>query len=451
MFGDETVPSPSRRWDRLLDSVRTHDWIVPAVMVAAATALAFTMDALDQVVQGRLEPVWWLFSGEQKTARQLLSAIAAAMVAVVTMAFSVTVTALTLVAQHYGTQVIRTFMRNLTTQVVIGAFPATFVYALMILRSVHNASNDESLPRIAITVGILLALASFGLLLYFLYHVSESLDAPNVVASVAHDLERVIERTTRRTDGRPVSEPAEAPGTAAERARVIEAATSGYLQTIDCAELVATAQRHDAIIRLQCRIGRFVLRGDRLATVDGAGAARLPAGCVHNALSLGAKRTLEQDVEFGIDQLVQVAIRGLSPGRNDTFTTMLCLDRLGAALSLLADRRFPPSVLRDGDGRPRLVMHPPTFAELVDRAFEQIHSFGGETTVVAIRLLRTLKAIALRAQRPGDRAALRRHAVQVHEASRQQLGERLGIEAIEAEFRETMAALEEDHRRSAAA
>ncbi len=425
---------------RLLDRVRRHDWIVPFLMVLLAVALAFTMDALDQVVKGRLKPVWWLFSGGQTTARQLLSAIAAAMVAIVTMSFSITVTALIFIAQHYGTLLIRTFMRNFTTQVVLGLFLATFVYALLILRMVHSAPNDESLPRIAITLGIVLALVSFGMLVYLLYHVSQNLDAPNLIAALGRDLERVIHRITEPLGGAPDTENPPAPQMTGSQ--TVTSESTGYVQMIDHERLLALAQRHNAVIRLESGIGRFVQQGDRLATIDGPPGAPIPADIVQKAMPIGAKRTLEADIEFGLNQLVQVAIRGLSPGRNDTFTTMLCLDRLGAALSQLAERRFPPAVRRDDGGQPRLITQPSTFAELVDRSFEQIQSFGGETTVVAARLLHQLRIVAGHTHHPADLAALRRHVVAIHEESRKRLADRVGIEAIEREFEAAMAALD---------
>ena len=434
------MTSLHRQVDRLLDRVRRHDWIVPSTMVLLAVGIAFTMDALDQVVEGRLKLVWWLFSGGQTTARQLLSAIAAAMVAIVTMTFSIIVTALIFIAQHYGALLIRTFMRNFTTQIVMGAFAATFVYALLVLRSVHSASTDEALPRIAITLGILLALVSFGMLVYFLYHVSQNIDAPNLIAALGRDLERVVHRITEPLDGAPDTE--YPPATQMTGSQTVTSESTGYVQIIDHERLLALAQQHNAVIRLEFGIGRFVQQGDRLATIDGPPGTLIPPGIVRKAMPIGAKRTLEADIEFGLNQLVQVAIRGLSPGRNDTFTTMLCLDRLGAALSLLAERRFPPAVRRDDRGQPRLMTQPATFAELVDRSFEQIQSFGGETTVVAARLLHTLHTVAAHSHRPADRAALRRHVVAIHEESRKRLSDRVGIDAVEREFEVAMAALD---------
>lgn len=423
-----------------MDRVQRYDWIVPFTMVLLAVILALSMDALDRVVDSRLKPVWWLFSGGQTTARQLLSAIAAAMVAIVTMAFSMNLTAVTFIAQHYGTLVIRTFMRNLTTQSVMGFFLATFVYSLLVLRLVHSAGTDESVPRIAVTVGIILALVSFGMLVYFLSHMSENMDTPNLVAAIGWDLERVIHRTTEPLDGEADKEDPPVPEMIGSS--IVTADSTGYVQRIDHDRLLALARRHGAVIRLEFDVGHFVRQGDRLATI-GPSEDRIPSDIVRKAMPMESKRRLEVDIELGLNQLVQVAIRGLSPGRNDTFSTMLCLDRLGAALSLLAERRFPPAVRRDGEGRPWLVTRPVTFTDLVDRSFEQIHSFGGETTVIAARMLQTMRTVAVHTRRPDDRASLRRHVVAVHEESRKRLSDRIGIEAIEREFKDAMAVLED--------
>jgi uncharacterized membrane protein len=430
----------ARQADRLLDRVRRHDWILPFAMVLLAALFAFSMDAFDRVVDDRLKPVWWLFSGNQTTARQLLSAIAAAMVAIVTMAFSITVTAATFIAQHYGTLLIRTFMRNLTTQFVMGSFLATFVYSLLILRIVHSAPNDESLPRIAVTLGILLALVSLGMLVYFLYHISENIDAPNLIAAIGRDLERVIQRTTEPLSG--ADDKDDPPIPQRIGSQIVTANSTGYVQTIDHERLVALARQHGAVIHLEFAVGRFVKCGDRLAIVDGSSESPISENPVRKAISIGVKRTLEWDIELGLNQLTQVAIRSLSPDRNDTFTTMLCLDRLGAAFSLLAERQFPPAVWHDGEGRPCLMTRPTTFVELVDRSLEQIHFFMGETMIIAAHMLRTLRIVMVHTRRPEDRAALRRHITAVHEESRKHLSHRIGIEAVEQEFREAMAVLE---------
>ncbi len=136
----------SARFARMVDRLRSREWIVPTAMVLLAVGLSFAMEALDEHVKGRLDPVWYLFSGGHTIARQFLSALAAAMVAILTMAFSITVTALTFIGQHYGSRVLRSFMQDLKTQLVIGTFLATFVYALLVLRTVHSASHDSSLP-----------------------------------------------------------------------------------------------------------------------------------------------------------------------------------------------------------------------------------------------------------------------------------------------------------------
>lgn len=432
----------SARFARMMDHLRGREWIVPTAMVLLAIGLSFAMEALDEHVKGRLEPVWYLFSGGQTIARQFLSALAAAMVAILTMAFSITVTALTFIGQHYGSRVLRNFMQDLNTQLVMGTFLATFVYALLVLRTVHSASGDSSLPRISVTFAILLAVVSLFILTYFLYHLSERMDAPNIVASIAHDLDRVIDRTTQaRTEIGPSDEefPAEPPGTAAY---LVEARDTGYIQRIDEEALIKEAVSHEAMVRLHCHPGVFVVQGDTLATVLVKLGTETPL-CfrIRDSIRLGAARSLEQDVEFGIDQLVQAAIRGLSPERNDTFTTMLCLDRLAAALCRLAGRDFPPSMRRDRKGCPRLWIRRMRFPDLAHRAFEQIHSFGSETAVVSIRLLETLETIARRVGRDEDREALRRHALETHRASRTRLRDSMDIEDIERAFADAMRTL----------
>jgi uncharacterized membrane protein len=435
------------------DRVRAKNWILPTLMVGAAIGLSFIAVNADAFFKGRIEPVWWLFSGGQKIARQLLTAIAAAMIAIVTMALSITITALTFVAQHYGSRMVRSFMRDLTTQIAMGAFLSTFVYTLLVLRTVHNAPDDASLPRIAVTLGIVLATLSLGLLMYFLYHLSELMDAPNIVAAVARDLEVIIERTTAATPERGADDQAvRDDGNEASllngvepEARTIAARATGYVQAIEYGELLALCRERDLILRVERVTGAFVVCGDALVSVSPAQRVRdQDTERIRHAVPVAARRSLEQDVEFGIDQFVQIAIRALSPGRNDTFTTMLCLDRLASTFSRLAERWPEATGRRDGD-RLRIIADTATFPDMIERAFGQIRTFGGQSPVVAIRCLQTLTTIARRVRRPEVAEALRRQATAIHQVSRKSLEQEMDRDAIEREFQHAMQALEGSH------
>ncbi|MGH7233281.1 MAG: DUF2254 domain-containing protein [Nitrospiraceae bacterium] len=415
-----------------IHTLRKHYWFVPSLMAGAAVGLSFLIVALDDAVKGRIEPVWWMYSGGQQVARRVLSAIAASMIAIVSLAFSITMMVITFLSQHYGARVLRNFRRDPKSQLVLGAFIATFLYTLLVLRTVHAAPDEASLPRIAVTLAIMLALASFGVLIYFLYHVAEFIEAPNIIAAVSRDLEGVIGRLTSKDNA---IETIGLPAEFERRARSVSCAESGYLQEVDEDSLMALCRKHDVLIRLKHNPGAFLLRGDILADawpeprVDVALNRRL-----RKAFIIGTQRTIEQDVEFAVNQLVQVAIRALSPGHNDTFTAMLCLDRLGAALCLFADGSPLNAYRHDRDRKLRIIARPITFGELVECAFGQIREFGRKSTAVRMRLLQTLETVALHTRREEDRVALLRQAVIIVRGGRGGLSEESDRQRVKKQF-----------------
>ena len=178
-----------------------------------------------------------------------------------------------------------------------------------------------------------------------------------------------------------------------ERGGIVTAGSSGYLQFVGYAELVAIASRTDAVIRLDHRPGHFVVAGGPLATVWPRGAAEQVRLALAKAHVTGPHRTLMQDPVFAIDQLVEIAIRALSPAVNDTFTALTCIDWLSAGLSRLSGRTLVEAFYRDGFGRVRLIESDPSYAQMVNRAFDKIRQAARGMPAVIIRLLDALAVV----------------------------------------------------------
>ena len=405
----------------LWDALRSSYWFVPAVMLAAAVALAFFTLGLDRRIEtASIEGAAFIYLGGSEGARTLLSTVAGSVITVAGVVFSITIAALTQASSQFGPRLLRNFMRDAGNQIVLGTFVATFMYCLLVLRTVYSAADRSFVPHLSVTVAVGMAVASLGVLIYFIHHVSASLQAPTVAAVVGRDLNEAIERLYPSHVGRDGPEPAAGESAAlCDGGREIAATRAGYLQAIDADRLLECARRHDLIVRLLCRPGDFVTTGQALARIHPPERGRddAVAGALNDALLLGEVRSSEQDVEFAIDQLAEIAVRALSPGINDPFTAVHCVDWLGEAIGRLARTEFPGAYRYDGDGALRVIANVTDFDGVCDAAFDQIRQYGRGSVAVTARLLEAITAAAASARTDAHRQALLRHARMIdHEA-----------------------------------
>ena len=403
------------------DALRSSFWFLPSLMTSGAFALAFATVALDEAVTDEwLQAQSWAYTGGAEGASLVLGTVAGSMITIAGVVFSMTLVALSLASSQLGPRLLRNFMRDTINQVVLGTFLATFVYCLLVLRTIRRAEEVLFVPHLSVTVGLLFALVSLGVLIYFIHHVSVSIQADEVVARVGTELLQGIDRLFPEEIGRgnPQSD-TEPPGAGVphswdREACPVGAAGDGYLQIIDSDALLKLAEQENMLLRLERRPGHYVVMGRPLLMAwPGDRVTEQLAAQVNSAFVLGNQRTSVQDVEFAVQQLVEVAVRALSPGINDPFTAVACVDRLGSALCRLAQRDMPSRYRFDGKGRLRVVAPSVTFPGIVDASFNQIRQYARASAAVTIRLLETIAVIAAAAHRPGDRAALWRHAEMV--------------------------------------
>lgn len=365
---------------KLWDSLHSSYWFVPTLMALAGIALAFAMLMLDRTGKTGMQKWWWIYTGGPDGARTLLSAVASSMVSVAATAFSITIVALQLAASNFGPRLLRNFMQDTGNQVVLGTFIATFIYSLLVLRTIHGENYSFFVPQLSVTVGIVLAIASIGVLIYFINHASTIIQASHVIFEVSADLDRAIDRLFPEKIGRSVSESKRQVGVPANfdsEACPIRASGSGYIQAVDDEKLMKIACQHNLLLRLQYRPGKFVIQGSNLVMVlPGERVNRKLIDRINDAFILGKERTEQQDVEFPIAQLVEIALRAISPAVNDPFTAIRCIDRLSAGLSRLAQRDFPSPYRYDQDNNLRAIAQGVTFAGLTDAAFNQIRQYG---------------------------------------------------------------------------
>jgi uncharacterized membrane protein len=412
--GQRRLPS----WRR--EALRTTFWLVPSILVVVAGLLFVVTFEIDLAVYyHHLSLPFWIRTGGADAGRQVLIAIAAAVITVVGVVFSITILALTLASQQFGPRMMRNFVRDLGNQVTLGVFVATFVYSVLALGSITSAPHGDFVPHLSITVAEALLLVDLAVLIYFIHHIAKSIQLPEVIAGIARDLMKSIdaEFPAESTDLQHAT-PFEGSGRSVpellrlieERGGVVPATVSGYLQFVGYAQLVDIAARTDAVIRLDHRPGHFVVAGRPLATVWPQGAAKQVALHLAEAHVTGPHRTLMQDPVFAIDQLVEIAIRALSPAVNDTFTALTCIDWLSAGLSRISGRTLIEGVYRDRFGRVRLIESDPSYARMVNRAFDKVRQAARGMPAVIIRLMDSLGTIMEETRSSEQRRILIRQA-----------------------------------------
>src|SRR5580693_2451410 len=396
-------------WRR--EVLRTSLWFVPAIEVAAAIVLFIGTLLADRAnYRGDFAIPGWVISGSADAAREILTAIAAAIITVVGVVFSIILVTLTLASTQFGPRMLRNFIRDRGTQVTLGTFVATFVYSVLVLASIGVGSHGDFVPHISVTTTLGLTVIDLAVLIYFIHHTSISIQLPQVIASIAGDLAEAI-REQGSGPERPGPEnglsTVELVNRTEASGAVLLAPVSGYVQFIKHQNLVRLATRADAVINLEHRPGHFIVRGHQFATVWPPEAAPLVRQAMSRAHIIGPQRTLTQDASFGFDQLVEIAIRALSPAVNDPFTAMTCIDWLGENLCKIVTGWHPARVHRDA----------PAYDRLVQRSFEKIRQSSLGMPAVMIRALEALARIMTETTGDGQRRVLLEQAAMIDRAS----------------------------------
>ncbi len=370
---------------------------------------------VDNAISGKVvEKLGWIYAGGPEGARAVLAAIAGSMITVAGVVFSITVVLLSLASQQFGPRILRTFIRDRSNQVVLGSFVATFVYCLLVLRTVRGTQSTDFVPYIAVTFGILLAVASIGVLIFFVHYAAESIQASSLIAAVGRELDGAIDSLYPDDIGSgDADEEPEFEFAGSETA--VRSVETGYVQFIDGDEMLSVAVENDLVVKVEANPGDFVRRGESLVRVE---QDRKLDDKVCRALratfGLGERRTATQDIDFLFRQLTEIAVRALSPGINDPFTAIECLDRLSAALSRLAGRTIPSGHRRDEQGNVRVITRPVTFAAVARKSLGSVLRYGESHEMVIGRLLEAIREMAPFIHRTEDRDVLAeaaRHAL----------------------------------------
>ncbi|NDW07723.1 DUF2254 domain-containing protein [Jiella pacifica] len=431
-------------------------WFIPSVLAIVSAILAFVLIEIDTVVEpDALGSSPFLYATQPDGARAILSAIGGSMIGVAGTVFSVTMAAVVFASGSFGPRLLTNFMNDRGNQVTLGVFVATFVYSMIVLRSVRDGGEESVyghmfVPNLAILGAIVLAIVSIGVLIYFIHHVPSNIHISNVIAGIGQGLLKRIGQEFPAEPNRSEEEDDNVrwqvppcfreEGERAAGKRVtwerwagtgedgsppfgeIASDRVGYLQIIDRGSLIEAAKTADVVVRLTCSPGIFVHEGRTLFQVWPA--ERCGDDIRDRLLSCiaaGNSRSPRQDIDFLFDELVEIGGRALSPGVNDPYTAITCLDWLKAAMATIAGRQSGDPYVVDGDGRLRAIIEAGDFAGFIEIGFGHLRQYAASDMIAGEHFLTCLGELLPACRTEDQRQAVRLQATRFLDLSREAL------------------------------
>ena len=403
-------------------------WVLPSLGIVIGLGAGALLAMIKVEPGSPIDRV--MFQGTAGDARAVLTVVSATMITTTGIVFSLTVLSLQIASSQFSVRLLRTFLRDVPNQVVLAIFVCTFAYSTGGLHTVgEHATGGEFVPKVAVTGSLALAFVSIGALVYFLHHLVHSIQIDTIMELVQRrtlDLVHELFPDPGSPEGAPVSPPEPPTG-----AVPLLAPKSGYLQTVDVEDLAEIAMATGHSVQLVTLVGDYVTAGGMLGWCWRRGAAGERPGAadpdvLHRCLRhvhIGFERTLQQDVRFGLRQLVDIALRALSPAVNDPYTAIQVVHHVSAVESILASRALPDDIRRDGSGAILVWLPYPSFATYLTVGCAQIRRCGAHEPLVLAALLQLLSAVAQNCVDESRRAAVRAQIDLVVRASERQLAE----------------------------
>lgn len=405
-------------------------WFLPVVILISSVYLSVGLVYLDSLISISNEGwIRYFLVNSSDSARSILSTISGAMIGVAGTVFSVTLVALTLASSQFGPRLIKNFMYVKLNQVVLGSYISTYLYCLLVLNSVRQSDDYSFIPSISILVAILAAIANIILLILFIHQIAISIQADKVIADISSFIFKQVETLVPEKIGdEKENEDTIDPSVAISRYRKhlsIKSPKNGYIEYIDSEALIEEATKHDALFKLNYRTGSYLVKGQEIGLLYlNTDMEEDPIDDFLNQFVIGKTKTSQQDLEYSIDQMVEIAVRALSPGVNDPFTAIACIDNLSATMSYLAQAKFPSKYRYDEAGILRIIANTFDFDGLLDASFNQIRQYSGGSPAVIIRLMEALTTINEFASMKSQIKALTKHAEMVLRVGKETIKEK---------------------------
>ncbi len=374
---------------KTLESLKSNLWFYPASIVLIAIAGAQFLIQIDKSLEASVLRQWpWISITGADGAREMLSTIAGSIITVTGVAFSITIVVLAMASNQYSPRVLRNFMGDWRTQFVLGGFLGIFSYCILVLRTVRGQGDHEFVPSLAVFGSVLLAFVGVSLLIYFIHHVANSIRASNIIKSIFDETTEAIENLL---DPGGLEKANRTKSNESLRWSCVQSIATGYIQSINTESLLKIAKMENFAIRLHRATGDFAVEHCPLLSTS----IKLEPAVSDKLLSsikLGPLRTLEQDIAFGLRQLVDIALKGLSPGVNDTTTAVIATQYLGALMTKLSNKQLEPKFI-ESEGRVLIELKAHSFTDLLDLSFDQIRQNGSRNPALLSAVVSALEAL----------------------------------------------------------
>ncbi|HEY9090922.1 DUF2254 domain-containing protein [Parasphingorhabdus sp.] len=383
----------------LLLSINASYWFFPALLSILAGLLALLTVYLDRNGAAEwLQQFEWIHPSRPEGARTTFTVIAGSMIGIAATVFSITIAAVAYASGNYGPRLLTNFMEDRGNQLSLGVFIATFTYSLMVLRTVRN--EDEAAtssliaaetalpgftPQLSLMVGMVLAITSVAVLVYFLHHIPASIRINTVLQGIGqrliHDIKHRFPADTEEREPREQIS-----------GQAVTASSVGYVRIIDFDGLNDIATESGGTIALKIRTGDFVHPMVPLVEFGNAELTDEMSHKIRNCISTGGMRSATQDLEYLIDELAEIALRALSPGINDPFTAITAMHWSGAALAELGRRDLDRGPEQEDYDWNRVQPLSDNFQHYLHRSFGVIRSAAASSAIASIKFIDTLYA-----------------------------------------------------------
>lgn len=383
-------------WKRLISTL----WFVPTLFVVCGVLLGILLVAFDYFIGSPFDQLSPFFGVQTSGATNILAVIAGSSITVAGTVFSITIVALTLASTQFSPRILRNFMRDTGNQAVLGVLVGIFGYCIVVMRTIREGgSSPESdfVPSTAVFFGVIFGFVGIGCLIYFIHHVSTSIQATSIISQIADETIREIKNTFPVDENFPKVDKETSKILLKKDFLTIAAYKNGYVQNADFGELLRLAEKYDLILKMQRRIGQFTLEGLPILAVF----TKNPNFKLNKEISkelcetydISSFRTVEGDVAFGLRQIVDISLKALSAAINDSTTAITCVDYLTAIMICIAKRPNCPSYLFK-NGKLRLIVEQQCFEDFFDLAFNQIRQNAGGNVAVILRQLNSVNILS---------------------------------------------------------
>ncbi len=412
-------------------------WFLPVLILGFSIFLSIGLVSVDNNIS--ISHKGWIrffLVNSSDSARSILSTISGAMIGVAGTVFSVTLVALTLASSQFGPRLIKNFMYVKLNQIVLGSYVSTYLYCLLVLNAIRDNDGYTFIPSISILVAILATMLNIILLIIFIHQIAVSIQADRVISDISEFISKQVETLFPEKIGNEAKKEMKIDLAATisgyQNENPVKANKSGYLQYIDNKVLINTVAKHDSLLVMNKRPGNFLVKDGELGILYSNEKWQQDAlDQLLDQFVIGKTKTAQQDLEFSIHQMVEIASRALSPGVNDPYTAITCIDHLTAAMCYLAEAEFPSKYRFDDAEQLRVVVANTNFEGLLDTAFHQIRQFSGGSTAVIIRLMEAQITIRNFTTKESHKNALIKHAKMILTVGKQTIKEKNDLEDLE--------------------